>query len=583
MIFANLPTEPAAAAPVCLKGQRRSITRLREELMRNTTIAAAILSTPLLAQGSPFGAPRAIVGERFFPSAVAAVDVDLDGHRDILASNGLSLDPRGPFETLVMDENFDVRSTRSAPVTGEIGLMAHTAIVTGRFDEDSLRDVFVMSDAGGIALYTNPGPGARPKGLPRFKSPAMLRTLSTMSQRTSGVTRCRFLRVQRVDVDGDGIDEVVQSHHVTSFFDTIKRSGLTLMRHIGDPKKFHEMPIIFGDVRDFASGDFDGDGSVDFAALQGPTQIEIAWNKNGKWGKTTYPSTQPALPTRMAAADIDGDGRKEVLVSGGENPPLVWVHFRNGGTGSRLRRSIGLDEPKDAYVEQIVPIDYDADGDEDLVVLTSDRSNAGRLVILQNSGGGLMRRVATMRTDWDLRQGKHPTHPSGIVVEDLDQDGDLDLLVGGIRDRNKSIVATWVVRNNSKVLRGAKKLVRGSVAATGARADLSFGSQPRLGNRHFGVRLGNVPRGRLAALLLGWRPIRYSRLGLDLVAGPWRSFGTKTRGNGEGGWAELAFDIPRDEVLLDFTFRFQWLYSDPLAANALGLSASAGWSLKLRK
>ncbi|MCB9881592.1 MAG: VCBS repeat-containing protein [Planctomycetes bacterium] len=550
--------------------------------MRKSTICVVLCSTRLLAQGVPFETPRAITGGFYFPSVAAAVDVDLDGHRDVIAANGISIDPRGPFEAILLDKNSTVRTHAPAPPTGELGLHGHVAVVTGKTDDDSLEDFVVVSDGGTVSTYRNPGPGPRPACMPRFDKPVAMARVDTMTGRSNSLLFCRFWRVEAVDIDGDGRIEVVQSHRLITIFEVVDRSGLTAFHHVGDPTKIHEATLLTGDVRDFASGDYDGDGDVDFVAIRGEKAVVHAWNDGGRFRETEYQSLEPAHPARIARCDVDDDGIDEAVLADATHT-TIWVHSRDPKSASVTRRSYDLDRPFGTRVEEIIAVDYDADGDEDVVVQVLDASNGSCLVFFENDQGNLKRLSTVMTTNWEVGQNEYPIHAARTQPCDIDQDGRTDLLFGGMRDRVRSNFASWIVEGSHAASRGAKFLVEGSHGSHGHRATLSFANDPRLGNRHFGVRVAGLPARRLAALLLDWRAMHYRTAGVDLIAGAWNSFGTTTRGAGDDGWSEVVFDIPRDPSLLKLDFRFQWVYADPAAPNPLGISTSAGWSLALRR
>ncbi len=549
-------------------------------MMRKSTICVALLSARVLAQGLPFEAPRAVKGELFFPSVVAAVDVDLDGHRDLIIANGIAIDARGPFETVVLDADWKVRARVTAPATGEVGLNAHPAMVSGTLGSDSLEDVVVLSDSGSIAAYENPGPGRAPLYAPAFGKPRTLARLHTMIGQTNPLARCRYHRVEAVDIDGDGAIEVVQSHTVWTLFETLGQSGLTFFHDLDVPARVGEGLLMHGVVRDFVSGDFDGDGDVDFVALVGDNDVAQVWQRSNKFEHTSAAALQPTSPRRIARIDVDSDGRDEYLLSA-EHGAVFWLHSYEPTSRVIGRHRHDLDDVAVLRVEQMIAIDHDADGDEDLVVQALETGNGSSLFCFENQHGVLVRIPGKITTPWEVGMSEYPVHATRPAVCDVDQDGRLDIVFGGMRDRATGNIPCWIVRGTHASRREVTRLVRGSKPARGDIATLSFANSARLGHPRFGIRLARVEAGRHAALLHAWRPLLYELAGNTVVAGLWNCVVRKTQGQAESGWSEVLFDVPDDRTLLDFKFRFQWLYED--ASTPGGFGTSDGWALQVRR
>ena len=141
------------------------------------------------------------------------------------------------------------------------------------------------------------------------------------------------------------------------------------------------------------------------------------------------PHTMPQVEHAVTAlGDYDGDGDLDVYLSGVSDSRIVAGVFRNDGVE-------GDDEPTWVFEEaatEATPLvygaaawgDYDADGDLDLVVTGSIRVDPPydpRSILLRNDGGKL--RV----TDQQLAG----YHSGDAIWGDYDNDGDLDLLLGG--------------------------------------------------------------------------------------------------------------------------------------------------------
>lgn len=173
-----------------------------------------------------------------------------------------------------------------------------------------------------------------------------------------------------------------------------------------------------------AVADIDGDGLADLVTSNWAQQV--LWWRNpgdggGIWSGQVIGSTAPYDPDRIATADMDGDGRMDVVVTqelvteAVPKASVYWFRQPQGGPSGpwprqRLMRGYSLNSLDAA--------DMDADGDVDLVV-GEHKGPEPRLLLLENHGEG---RFLSREID----RGKE-SH-LGARTADLDGDGDLDVV-----------------------------------------------------------------------------------------------------------------------------------------------------------
>jgi hypothetical protein len=168
---------------------------------------------------------------------------------------------------------------------------------------------------------------------------------------------------------------------------------------------------------DFEFGDWDGDNDIDVATVnRNSNNVSIlANNGSGIFSVTSTPSTGGG-PVEITSGDIDGDGDIDIMTSNYAN-----------GSGSTVSTLVNDGEGNFVHVGTTYagtdPVglslqDLDNDGDLDLAVVNYE--TGGSVTILKNEGGGSFVIVSTINVG---------TFPNQIKSGDIDNDGDNDLVV----------------------------------------------------------------------------------------------------------------------------------------------------------
>jgi len=195
----------------------------------------------------------------------------------------------------------------------------------------------------------------------------------------------------------------------------------------------------------FAVADIDGDGDLDLASgfrvegkdPENPTVV--VWFENNNQLRTPRPrhplgTTEHAVD-RVEAADLDGDGRCDVIVSEerypGEQPDAnLWVFLQREAQWERRRVVTQYS------MNNLDVADMDGDGDIDIITCEHKGPNPA-LQIWVNDG-----RARFSKTVVDTGRENH----LGARVVDIDGDGDLDIV--GIGWDRHQYVHLWI--NNSR-------------------------------------------------------------------------------------------------------------------------------------
>lgn len=221
--------------------------------------------------------------------------------------------------------------------------------------------------------------------------------------------------VQVQDLDRDSILDIAIGQEGCPGCMPPVSAGLVLL--MGRPAGGFEAPRLVGaGVRadTLVSGDFDGDGWIDLAACDTPARaVHVVWNLGGSGFGAPVLVEAGADTVHGAAADLDADGRMEWVTVQRMSRTLTIHRLRREGM---LRRSVLL--PDGVVPDWVFAGDANGDGKADLVVL----SGAERLALVL-AGDGQDGFVEMNR----VRTGPGPV---AVAIRDFDGNGTPDLIVG---------------------------------------------------------------------------------------------------------------------------------------------------------
>ena len=281
------------------------------------------------------------------PTGITFVDYDHDGDLDLLLT-GAPMKPGGAPNVLWRN-NGDGTFTEQTDPTGLGGSGKTAAAILTDFNNDRAVDLAVTGDGRSPLIYVNPREGKYPTQ-PLYANVKLPPTVG----------------IAVLDYNKDGWMDIAVTH--------AGAPGLTLWRNVEGPdhigRRFERVALpLIGAVRGWGLTpiDIDNDGWIDLAAIvetKAGTQVKVFRNRgDGSFDDVSralgLDSVRLVAPRGLIAADVDGDGAPDLIVTQENAPPVL---LRNMGANKNHFVRLDLTGLADNKTALGVKVEVFADG-----------------------------------------------------------------------------------------------------------------------------------------------------------------------------------------------------------------------------
>ena len=402
------------------------------ETVNGLTAYADTPFLPIFPSGSTLGpssfGPQIVLGGGYGPARVAIGDLDGDGKPDVVVAN-------------VYDGSIWIYRNISTNGTLTAGSFAPAVVFTigggtdstwglalADLDGDGRLDIVVANrNLNMVSIFQN------------FCTPGNITTNSFGSRVDLPVAGVPF-SVKVADLDGDGKPDIIVSEsasNTVSVLRNIGTGGIITTNSFAAPINFTVGPS----PANMAIADLDGDGKPDVVTISGVDNnnaVSVLRNISTVGNIAFAPTVNfPGLSScdDVAIGDLDGDGKPDLAVSSGSAGQSLSIYRNTSTPGSLTTNSFAphVDFAVGGWGNTVAIGDLDGDGKPDVVVLTQLPDH---LSLFRNIGTVGSFTTSSFAPRVDLATGYNP---NGLAIGDLDGDGRPDMVFGNSYDNTISI------------------------------------------------------------------------------------------------------------------------------------------------
>ena len=225
------------------------------------------------------------------------------------------------------------------------------------------------------------------------------------------------------DIDGDGKADLLVSNSGSLYFAAIKNKSYKGTISFASAVTY----LVSASPVRIYSGDLDGDGKADVVTaniLASTISLFRNTASTGVINAATFATPQTissASCSSVTAADMDGDGKADLIITNGTDNTLVIM--RNTSVPGTLSFAAGVTFPTSTPQEDVTISDIDGDGKPDII---TGNYGAPTISIFRNTATPGTINAASLAAGVDFASGGAP---AGIAAGDLDGDKKPDIAI----------------------------------------------------------------------------------------------------------------------------------------------------------
>ena len=344
-----------------------------------------------------FGAQQIISSSADGASSIFASDIDGDNDIDVLSASSND-------DKIAWYENIDGIGTFDSPQIITLEANYAKGVFASDIDGDGFIDVQSISHSDDkIAWYKN---------LDGEGSFSYLKNIGAYIDNPKATIS--------TDINNDGYMDIVSTTERSGYHDIVWYKNLD---GLGTFDTQRVLAFVDDHLKHIHVCDIDGDNDMDVLSVAG-NSFHISWYENidgqGNFGESQSIGYS-IMPDFVHSADIDGDGDNDILMASSSDNEIAW--FENldgqGNFGTQNIITTSLDFPSSLYA-------VDLDGDDDMDIISSsayDDTIAWHENIDGQGNFGLLKVIS-----WQADAA------TSVFAEDIDGDGDMDVLSASIAD-----------------------------------------------------------------------------------------------------------------------------------------------------
>ena len=362
---------------------------------------------------------------------VSIADIDVDGKADLIVSNfnppcGISV-----FRNIISTNN--INSTSFQPkVNFDAGSCYPWTVRTFDLDGDGKKEMILSEgNFNKLSIYKN------------------ISTSGTISSSSFAPRidltlnygpNLNFQNTSFGDIDGDGKPDIVCSNlgaNEISIFQNLSTLG-TITSSSFAPR----IDITTGvNPSNVMIADIDGDGKKDIIAINYGNTMSVIRNIHNNIGLISATSFASKIdfitlngPNGMDIGDIDGDGKQDIIITSSDGKISVFKNNSTPGSFNASSLASRVDFLVGVGPRELKLADLNGDGKLDVVV--TNFYGTGNMTIYENNSntGVINASTFTNRTDYVTN-----TNPFGIDIADLNGDGKPEIVVANWGSNNVSV------------------------------------------------------------------------------------------------------------------------------------------------